>query len=758
MERQLIPFEIVKDELNFQNWHPTVGEFTEAYLSRLELDGNVKDKVLRESVEILSLCTPPSTKKYNENGLVIGFVQSGKTLSFTTVTALARDNGYGLVVVLTGVTNILKSQSTERLTENLIPDEVSRDWKIFENPGGIKGDVSNPDFQDLRQRLNSWSNQGNGRGLKKPSVIVTLLKKPSRIDSFSNLLSMLDLSEIPTLVIDDESDQASPNTKTSQNLKRGTDDESSTYASIGTLLAQFSKCTLLQYTATPQANLLAAKLDALAPKFGFLLEPGDGYTGAETFFSEGSPFLSVISSDEEIRSRDLPEEPPATLEAALRTYWLGCAYFLYAEKNLGHKPTTHSMMVQVSQETNPQSLFRNWCSSIRSSYSSCLTGSNEALANETMDYFAEAYEDLKKTVSNFPEFNELMNFMPDVLDETKIVEVNSSDNAETEIVWKKSQFWILVGGMKLDRGFTVKGITVTYMPRSVSENADTLQQRARFFGYHAAYMGLCRIYLTDNLKNSFIDYMEHENALRKSLAIHNGKDLSKWKRDFLLDSSLSRLTRANVIGRRLSKSQISNGWVSPSFMHENIDAVNSNLELFESFLKYLSEYHSIVENPVEWIDKRKNGKRHVLYGGVDLVVVQEFLANLKITNYKDSALVMNLALAIDAAKDEGKKADIVVINGLDSSGSRGYEVNQKHGLRNVFVGKNPNTDVISDLKYVGDSQIHRGNPTLHIRMVNISNPEFRRTDSSDFIVPWVAFKATDEISRTFIFEKDDDDA
>lgn len=754
MEEKHIPFQIVQDPVTTKSWAPIVGDFTQSYISRIDLDEEVKNKVLRESVEILSLCSPPSTDSFNENGLVIGYVQSGKTLSFITVMALARDNGYGLVVVLTGVTNILKTQSTERLTENLIPDDVSRDWKIFENPGGLEGDVSNPDFQDLRQRLNSWSNMSPNSALKKPSVIVTLLKKSSRIDNFANLLTMLDLRSVPTLVIDDESDQASPNTKTAQNMKRGTDDESSTYASIGNLLAKLSKCTLLQYTATPQANLLAAKLDSLAPKFGYLLEPGIGYTGAETFFGKGSRYLKVISAEEEIRTKDLPEEPPTSLEIALRTFWLGCAYFLYLEQHFGEKPATHSMMVQVSQETNPQSLFRNWCSSLRTSYSACLNGSNLALANETKAYFLEPYNDLLDTVSNLPTFEELMAFLPDALDETKIVEVNSSENAETEIIWKKSQFWILVGGMKLDRGFTVRGITVTYMPRTVSENADTLQQRARFFGYHAQYLGVCRIFLTENLRRSFVDYMEHERTLRESLKLHSGKNLSTWKRDFLLDSSLSRLTRANVIGRKLVKSQISNGWLTPNFMHENIDAVNWNNSVLQTFVNFISSSNTPCSNPTEWIDKRESGKRHVLYADIGLETVQEFLATLKITNYKDSTLVMTLAIAIDAVKTLGKTADVVLMNGLDSTGTKGYEVNAKYGLRNVFVGKNPNTEVIEDLRYIGDSHIHRGNPTLQLRMLKILNPEFREIKTQEFTVPWISFRATDEISRTLIFEEE----
>ena len=72
----------------------------------------------------------------------------------------------------------------------------------------------------------------------------------------------------------------------------------------------------------------------------------------------------------------------------------------------------------------------------------------------------------------------------------------------------------------LDRGFTVDSLSVTYMPRGVGVgNADTLQQRARFFGYAKlkGYFGICRVYLEQALKVAFTDYVEHEQIMRGEL-------------------------------------------------------------------------------------------------------------------------------------------------------------------------------------------------------------------------------------------------
>lgn len=752
MSESFLPFELVKPGSNPNNWRPVVGEFTEAYLSRLPVDQNSKDRILSDSAAILGFCSDPRTTRYSESGLVIGYVQSGKTMSFTTVTALARDNGYGLVIVLTGVTNLLRTQSTDRLADDLTPEEVSRDWKIFENPGALAGDSENSEYQEISRRLTAWARSDSKKETSKPSILVTLLKRASRIESFTKLLAMIDLSGVPTLIIDDESDQASPNTKTSINFKRGTDEESSTYASIASLVSTIPRCSMLQYTATPQANLLAAKVDSLAPSFSFLLEPGQSYTGAETFFTDNSQYVVEISTEEEVQSKNLPDEPPPSLEQALKVFWLGCAYGLQLESLNGKKASTHSMMVQVSQEKNPQSIFRNWCEALRNSYSSGLERLDSAIGQETISYFEEAHRELARTVERLPKLETLVEFLRDALEETRIVEVNSADNAEAKIIWKKSQFWVLVGGMKLDRGFTVKGITVTYMPRAVSENADTLQQRARFFGYHSEYLTLCRIYLTPSLKEAFVGYRDHEAFMRRSLSAHQGKNLSEWKRDFVLDPFFRRLTRANVSGRLIRKSQFKQNWLTPHFMHENIDAIEWNSRVMGLFVEYLDKHVGRSPNPDSWIDLRENGKAHLLYADVEVSLIQEFLFKLRFTNSKDSALMLGLEYGIERIKYSEPSVDVIVMNNLSLERNKGFQVTEREGLQNVFVGRSPDDLTRNNLRYIGDSAIHRDRPALQLRLVKISNPEFQLATGETLVAPWISYRVSKAMTTNFLLE------
>ena len=71
----------------------------------------------------------------------------------------------------------------------------------------------------------------------------------------------------------------------------------------------------------------------------------------------------------------------------------------------------------------------------------------------------------------------------------------------------------------MDRGFTVEGLTVTYMPRGLGVgNADTVQQRARFLGYKGDYLGLCRIFVGPDVRMAFSSYVEHEEDIHHELS------------------------------------------------------------------------------------------------------------------------------------------------------------------------------------------------------------------------------------------------
>ena len=85
-----------------------ISERTLAYQQHLEIPQKAKDIVCKEACEILSHCIAPSQQGCVTN-LAVGYVQSGKTMSFTTLTALAADNGYRIIIYLTGTKTNLQT-------------------------------------------------------------------------------------------------------------------------------------------------------------------------------------------------------------------------------------------------------------------------------------------------------------------------------------------------------------------------------------------------------------------------------------------------------------------------------------------------------------------------------------------------------------------------------------------------------------------------------------------------------------------------
>ena len=167
-------------------WYPKEKEFTTAFLTLKSQDPNGpsypeltegEDSVLLIAQRILGRCHPPVSPPGKRTGLVVGYVQSGKTMSFETVIALARDNGYGLVILLAGTKNILLDQSEDRLIKDLGIDDGDGGWFHENNPTTArKGHIGD--------RLASW----RGNPTRKRAVLITVLKHSGHL---ANLVALL---------------------------------------------------------------------------------------------------------------------------------------------------------------------------------------------------------------------------------------------------------------------------------------------------------------------------------------------------------------------------------------------------------------------------------------------------------------------------------------------------------------------------------------------------------------------------------------
>jgi hypothetical protein len=174
----------------------------------------------------------------------------------------------------------------------------------------------------------------------------------------------------------------------------------------------------------------------------------------------------------------------------------------------------------------------------------------------------------------------------DAVRQTIVSQVNAARGRTPQVDWAQFYSHILVGGEVLNRGVTVEGLTVTYMPRGPGTGqADTIQQRARWFGYKEDCLGYCRVYLSAQMRALYAAYVDHEDNLRTEVGEHaqSGEDLRRWRRAFFLDPRL-RPTRDQVIQLQPLRGVFSDHWFAPKGPHEPITAVEANRTIFRRFL------------------------------------------------------------------------------------------------------------------------------------------------------------------------------
>ena len=257
-------------------------------------------------------------------------MQSGKTLSFTSLAALARDNKYQIVILLAGTTNNLVEQSFERLKQDLKINK-NREWKLFSTR---QGGFQQEEVDRVASELAKWQ-----RGSRRArTILIVSMKQHQHLRNLAQLLSGVDLASVPTLIIDDEGDQAGMNTKALQ------EEESTTYTRINELREVFPHHSYLLYTATPQAPLLISRIDTLSPDFGKVLTPGDQYVGGQEFFVDGKDdFIELIPYSDVPDRSDPPTQPPSSLLSAMRDFFVGVAIGLLEGED--QKGANRSMMI-----------------------------------------------------------------------------------------------------------------------------------------------------------------------------------------------------------------------------------------------------------------------------------------------------------------------------------------------------------------------------------------------------------------------------
>jgi hypothetical protein len=511
------------------------------------------DEASRAVVERLSNPEQPAARQ--AKGLVVGYVQSGKTANFTGVSAKALDAGYRLIIILGGTLNLLRAQTQRRLDMELIGQENilrgadpsdldslvgvdyvgdDADWPEFVQHGGRPSTLGAFDIERLTTRDNDYKSLAQGiRALefekREPTLplhdpanihhaaarVLVVKKNKSVLTKLVKDLKQIHgiLGELPALIIDDESDQASVNTIDPKKWERGSVERTAINGLISQLLKLLPRSQYVGYTATPFANVFVdpGDVEDIFPSdFLISLPRPAGYMGVHDFHDLNSSIPAAertyANSQEKAHVRGIYESTGDRLREAMDAFVLSGALKLYrADHGVPNGPFRHhTMLVHESVRTDDHADLALRINSMwhEAGYSS--TAGHDRLADLWNSDFARVTEARAADLPAPGSYAELRPYVSRARQligagGRPVIVVNGDsdryfaqldlDFDRTPNVWK-----ILVGGTKLSRGFTVEGLTITYYRRT-TQQADTLMQMGRWFGFRPGYRDLVRLYI-----------------------------------------------------------------------------------------------------------------------------------------------------------------------------------------------------------------------------------------------------------------------
>ncbi len=594
----------------------------DTFLARVRSDWGASDAQmhqLRDAVGTIldrtRLVLGPQRDENIRSQLVVGEVQSGKTAAIQAVTAGLRDLGMPVVVVLGGTKVTLVKQTASRFRSELCGTDATSDiqWNVIEDSLTVLTGRSSNTSKQKRARLHEQVCDGvlafrdaHRHEAQKVCSIIVATKTKGAVENVGKFLDSVRVAvgEFPVVVIDDEADQAT------QNIAREFEGRSAVYAAISDLLQRFVCADFVMFTATPYATLYQDALrDVLAPEFAYVLKPGPGYFGLDQMVDEyraqrgeSRDFIQLVDEDEYAESKASGVIPGSLLKAL--------AYFLLvfvAKRIAAERLSPVSMLVHPSGLQIDQRQVADWLIEIRSQWLNSGFGSHwfrqfaEPLLGEAGN--SALHEALKMLGSQSGRsVQEVVQHELSGLFEKKVKfavvnsdselqrllrrnEVPGLEKPESSIdwpaYWNSQAGWVLIGGNAIERGFTLKNLVVTYMPRVASSQADVNQQRGRFFGYRRGYLELSRAWIPYSTMQQFEKVRRLDGYVREVLEelAHNEESLDELDRVFLTSPGL-KLTRANIQG--LTESRIRLGkWFLKQSRLEAISAVEASQALSE---------------------------------------------------------------------------------------------------------------------------------------------------------------------------------
>lgn len=513
----------------------------------------------RTTTDILRRLRDPETGgAWDRRGMVVGSVQMGKTSNYTGLICKAADAGYKFIVILAGLHNSLRSQTQQRLDEGFLGLD-SATGPVGTNTNRLMGVGTLPEKHPTAWTFTTSLDRGDfnrkvaeniiGRAGGAPMLLV--VKKNKSV--LENLIKwLLDFNgifrpdenrrvvpDLPMLVIDDEADNASVNTK---EIEYEVDDDGNVIEEtnpsrinelVRGLLFSCEQSAYVGYTATPFANIFIDSEkesptigeDLFPRSFIIRMKPPNNYMGPTEVFGvrayddprgEGRDPLPLVRTVDDYDGwledghdkHTVPGPMPKSLRESILAFVLACA--VRAARGETHQH--NSMLVHVTRFVAVQEhVHRQVQEELARIRTRLRYGSGDGGWDASAAIRDLWFQDFEPKMMEMPaEFRgvwvtweEVEGQLASAVSKVEVRTINGT--SADSLVYRQHPDGlsvIAIGGNKLSRGLTLEGLTVSYYLRS-SRMYDTLMQMGRWFGYREGYADVCRLYTTGELERNY---------------------------------------------------------------------------------------------------------------------------------------------------------------------------------------------------------------------------------------------------------------
>ena len=597
---------------------------------------NELDKTTDEIMDLLG--NPDQPEGFLRRGLCIGDVQSGKTSTYTGLINKAADAHYRIIILLTGTIEKLRRQTQHRIDEGFIGLDsyaftLERD-NVQVGVGAIDPNTSGWAVTSTTSDFNAATAEkivGQLNNISAPVIFV--LKKNKRVlEKLEHWLRSYNASkttnkiDLPMLLIDDEADYASVNTKK--------DDITTINKGIRKLLVLFEKANYVGFTATPYANIFIdpdtndemLEHDLFPRDFIYALEAPSNYIGARSIFGEDAPYGYMLESNDDCEDA-LPEKHtkehsmafiPSSLHEAIASFFI-----CNAVRDLRGDVKSHrTMMINVSRFIAVQNqitrLIDGYVREVKREIHNYYLLGKTALQYPSIRFVKDVYDKYFANNDSDPAFSDLKHFSWEEIQnvlypaisriEVRVINGgNAPKNLDYENYEKEPNDiglrLIAVGGLSLSRGLTLEGLCTSYFYRN-SSMYDTLMQMGRWFGYRWKYRDMCRIWMPEESMAWYSYISMATDKLREEVKRMQNADMTPEDFGLAVRSDIQGLLVTARNKMRTAKDyetviNYSGEVVETRYIPSSLDVLRRNYEETESFLLTLTDHYQLHHNEPE---------------------------------------------------------------------------------------------------------------------------------------------------------------